>query len=245
MNGLVIIPNVSLLKTNFGLSDATAMDLLNTVDCTIPELALFGTGCFLWVIAYGILIRNIIVYRRIEMPTVAGCGNFAWEIMYSWFIITDMGSLMLWGYRAWFFLDIFIWSMLLRYGKEDTFLPPFRKYFIPYSIVLTAVWAAAFWFMKQAGYETSIGAISAYLLNTVISVLYVVNFYRVRDREHYSITIAWLKFLGTGLISVFMFIHYPDNHFLQLFAVIITAFDVWYVGLLHAHRRHVVIAYEG
>ena len=54
------------------------MPWLNTVDYTIPELVLFGIGCFLWVIAYGILIRNILVYKKIEMPTIAGCGNFAW-----------------------------------------------------------------------------------------------------------------------------------------------------------------------
>lgn len=220
------------------------MEWLNTRDYTTPELLLFGVGCFLWVIAYGILIRNIIVYKRLEMPTIAGCGNFAWEFVYSWFIITDMGALMLWGYRAWFFLDIFIWAMLLKYGREDTFLPAFRRYFSAYAIVLTIAFGAAYWFMKQAGYETSIGAVSAYLLNTVISVLYVVNFYRVRDRDHYSIAIAWLKFLGTGLISVFMVMHYPDNHFIHLLAAIIAIYDAWYVGALHAHRRGVVIAYE-
>jgi uncharacterized protein with PQ loop repeat len=220
------------------------MQWLNTTDYTIPELTLFGVGCFLWVIAYGILIRNIIVFKRIEMPTIAGCGNFAWEFVYSWFIITDMGALMLWGYRAWFFLDIFIWGMLLKYGREDTFLPPFRRYFPAYAMVMTVAWGAAYWFMKQMGYETSIGAVSAYLLNTVISVLYVVNFYRVRDRDHYSIWIAWLKFLGTGLISVFMVMHYPDNHFIHLLAAIIAVYDGWYVGVLHAHRRGVKIAYE-
>jgi hypothetical protein len=111
-------------------------------------------------------------------------------------------------------------------------------------MVMTVAWGAAYWFMKQMGYETSIGAVSAYLLNTVISVLYVVNFYRVRDRDHYSIWIAWLKFLGTGLISVFMVMHYPDNHFIHLLAAIIAVYDGWYVGVLHAHRRGVKIAYE-
>ncbi len=221
------------------------MDWLNTTDYGITELVLFGTGCFLWVIAYGILIRNIIVYKRLEMPTIAGCGNFAWEFVYSWIIITDMGSLMLWGYRAWFFLDIFIWGMLLRYGREDTFLPPLRRYFPLYAITLTIAWGLLYWFMKEVGYETSIGAVSAYLLNSVISVLYVINFYRVRDRDHYSISVAWLKLVGTGLISLFMLMHYTHNHFIHLLAVVVFIYDAWYVAVLHAHRRGVVIAYEG
>lgn len=221
------------------------MEWLNTTDYHAVELLLFGVGCFLWVIAYGILIRNIIKFKRLEMPTIAGCGNFAWEFMYSWLIITDMGALMLWGYRAWFFLDIFIWAMLLKYGREDTFLPPLRRFFTPYAIVLTVVWGLLYWFMKEVGYETSIGAVSAYLLNTVISVLYVVNFYRVRDREHYSLAIAWLKFIGTGLISVFMVMHYPDHHFIHILAAIIAIYDAWYVVALRAHRRGVIIGYEG
>lgn len=211
--------------------------VLNTTDYTTPELSLFGIGCFLWVIAYAILIRNIIAFKKIEMPTIAGSGNFAWEFIYSFFIITDMGSLMLWGYRSWLILDIFIFGALLKYGHEDTFLPPFKRNYIVYALVLTGLWALLYMVMKWAGYETPIGAISAYVLNAAISILYVVNWYRLADISHLSKWIAWLKAWGTGLISVFMVMHYPDNHFIHFWAAIIMAFDAWYIVLIHRGRQ--------
>ena len=213
------------------------MPWLNTVDYTIPELILFGIGCFLWVIAYAILIRNIVVYKKIEMPTIAGCGNFAWEFVYSFFIITDMGALMLWGYRSWLILDIFIYGALLKYGRDDTFLPPFKKNFMLYAVAITILWGILYMVMKDAGYETPIGAISAYVLNSAISILYVVNFFRLATIDHLSKWIAWLKTWGTGLISVFMVMHYPENHFIHFWAAIILFFDVWYIVLLHRGRR--------
>ena len=213
------------------------MPWLNTTDYSIPELILFGVGCFLWVIAYAILIRNIWVYKKIEMPTIAGTGNFAWEFIYSFFIFTDMGLLMLWGYRAWLILDLYIFGNLLRYGHEDTFLPIYKRNYVVYAFTLTILWGVLYFVMKDAGYETPIGAISAYVLNAAISILYVVNFFRLEDISHLSKWIAWLKAWGTGLISVFMVMHYPENHFIHFWAVIILFFDAWYVMLLHKGRR--------
>ncbi len=210
--------------------------LFNMQDYTLTEMVLFVVGCYLWVVAYAVIMRNIWKYGSIEMPTVAGTGNFAWEFVWSWVYMTDMGSVCVIAYRAWFFLDIFIFGALLKYGKKDTELPALKKNFTLYAIVITIIYGVIYVAFKETGYETSIGAVTAFLLNAVISVSYVFDYTKFADTIYYSPWVAWLKAIGTGTNSIFMFLHYPDNHLIHLACVIIAIFDAWYIFLITRDR---------
>ena len=59
------------------------------VPYTTVQLFLFAGGCFLWVVAYGILIRNALKYKYMEMAAIAVCSNFAWEFTWSFLFKTD------------------------------------------------------------------------------------------------------------------------------------------------------------
>ena len=47
-------------------------DLVNLTDYTVLEMSLFAFGCWLWVLAYGVMIRNIHKYKFVEMPLLGG-----------------------------------------------------------------------------------------------------------------------------------------------------------------------------
>lgn len=195
----------------------------------LTDIILFGGGCWLWVIAYMIIIHNLIRYKKLEMPTFVGAGNFAWEFYWAWIGRTNMGFIALYAYQAWFFLDIFIWYSLLKYGMADTSHPLLKKYFKTYATVLTLLWLGAFFTFHQMNLDTAIGAHSAYILNALISIMYVLNYSKLRLTSMvYSMWVAWLKMIGTFMNTVFMVMYYPDNYLLMYLGAVIFVFDLWY-----------------
>jgi len=210
---------------------------LNLTDYTPLELTLFITGCFLWVIAYAIIIKNIIRHKVVEMPFLAGCGNFGWEFVWSFIFQTNMGLVCVYAYRAWFFLDIYIFYNLVKYGSKQVSSPEMKQWFKPMCIFLTLAWGMATYCMHQSGYEHVIGAISAYTVNVFISGCYISLILRIKSLEGFSLSVAWLKMIGTGLNTIFMFIHYPNDPYLHFMGVLVFIFDIIYIYLFVKKRR--------
>jgi hypothetical protein len=213
--------------------------LLNLKDYTPFEMFLFAGGCFLWVVVYVIYIINGKKYKFIEMPVFAASGNIGWEFTWSWLHRTDMGLLLVWTYRAWFFLDVFIFSDVLRHGRKQVTTPAIQAYFVPIFVAAAVFWAVAVHFFVQAGYDTTIGANSAYIAQMGISILYVILLLRQTSLVGWSWAVAWLKMIGTGMNTVFMCIHpaYADNHFLHFLAVTATTIDCAYIVIFWQMRR--------
>jgi hypothetical protein len=218
--------------------------LLNTQKYHPFELFLFGGGCYMWVFVYAIYIKKIVKLKYIEMPVFAACGNIGWEFVWSFLLKPDpdMGSLILWCYRIWFFFDLFIFYSVLRYGAEQVMTTPIRKHFRPLAVVTAVGWGSVFYAMKRSGLDTHIGANSAFVLNFVISLLYIFLFLQQLQRRQVhqmSYAVAWLKMIGTGMNTIFMNIHpeYSGDYFLRLFAIMTTVLDCSYIFLLWRYRR--------
>jgi len=210
---------------------------VNLEDYTPLELVLFGVGCWLWVIAYIIIIRNIRRYKFAEMPTIAGAGNFAWEGVFSWIPpATNMGRIAFWAYHAWFFLDLYIWYFVGKYSQYDTRTKLFRKYKWSYFIIVTLLWAIGFQLFRMTGIEYIIGARTAWILNIVIAIQYVVNYLRLGPKYPFSVHVAWLKGMGTGLNTVFVFVHFPQDYFVQFLGVVLGLCDIWYFSMVFRDR---------
>ena len=93
---------------------------INWKDYTGLEFFFYGGGSFLWVIAYVIYIRNILRYKYVEMPVFAGCCDVAWEFVWSFLAVNNMGMLFQAANYVWFFLDagfIFTYGVLF-FGDE-------------------------------------------------------------------------------------------------------------------------------
>lgn len=204
----------------------------NCVPYTYLELFLFAGGCFLWVAAYAVLIRNSLRYRFMDMAAIAVCSNFAWEGIWSWAFKTDMGWFLVWTYRAWFFLDIFIFWQLLRWGSKQISQPAFRDHFKPAAVFIALGFTVLYYFYVQEGMDTPIGANSAYLAQIIVSSTCLLLLLGSPDAKILSLAVAWLKGTGTGMNTVMMLMHYPHNHFLHTLGILAFILDTTYIGYL-------------
>ena len=211
---------------------------INTIDYTIPELILFAGGCLLWVVVYGILIRNDLKFKIIEMPVIAGASNFAWEILWSLKYSPDTGLLLVWTYRAWLILDIYIFYKVIVDGSRFVYTPMLKKHFKKAAVLSMLAFLVLYYFYIGEGYDTPIGAHSAYIAQLLISVYYILLIFRIDDVRNLSTEIAWLRTIGTGMNTVFMFMHYPDHHFLHSMGVMAFFMDSFYIWFLYQRRAN-------
>jgi hypothetical protein len=212
--------------------------LVNTRDYSTIELLLFGVGCYMWVVVYILYIREIRRGQCIGMPVFAACSNFAWEIV--WGVIppsTDMGPLLVWAYRAWFFLDLYIIAGVIRYGVAQIGTPAVARNFKPLVIATVAGMTVLYYFFKSEGYDTSIGATSAYIAQMFISVLYLLLLLRHQKHVWASLPISWFRMIGTGLNTIFLFLHYPHMYFLLSLGVMSLIIDNIYIYVFISGRR--------
>ena len=211
--------------------------IINICDYSITELALVFTGTIFWVVVYVIIIRNSIKNKYVEMPVPAAASNLAWEFAWGFLFTTDMGLLFVWGLRIWFILDVFIFYNVLRYGDKQISTPLLKKYFKPIELASVFLWTLGFYFFIKEGYDTSMGATSAYIITIIMASLYSIFFLSSNFKKGYSLTNAWCKMLGNALMSVFVFIHYPDMHFLQFTTIVVFILDVVYIPLVKMKSR--------
>lgn len=210
---------------------------INICKYTVPELAILFVGTLFWVIVYYIVIRGGFKNKYVEMPVPAAASNLAWEFSWAFLYITDLGSIFVWGLRVWFFMDLFIFYAILKYGTRQLAIPQVIKYFKPIEILSVIGWVIAFYYFIKEGYDTSMGATSAYIITVIMALLYIVFFLSSNYQHCYSFTAAWCKMAGNTLMSVFVILHYKELIFLQFLTVIVFILDLIYVILTY-RRKH-------
>lgn len=216
---------------------------LNTTDYTPFELILFGLGCFGWVVSYVAILRRVQKNRFLEIPAGAVVANVAWEFLWGFTFTTSMGMVFAWGYRIWFFLDLFIVYMLFKYGWKQADIPVIARSFNAASAFGIACWLVALYYFIRGGYDTSYGAISGYILNVMMSALYLVLIAKQSNNpQYFSEVVAWSKMLGTALLSVFNFMVRPDDHLLMTLYVATLVLDVAYIVAVRTLRGRAVPA---
>lgn len=210
--------------------------VVNTTNYSVPQLILFGVAAAYWVWVYIAVIIDINRYKFVGIPALAVCANIAWEFLWSFRFYTNMGALFEWGYRCWFILDVFIFYSLLRYGKIQFTDPRLKKNFPLIIIFSTLCWIAAIYaFTTQ--YADPVGAISAYLVNTNMSAIYILLILKFPREKSLSISTAWHKMLGTALTSVFCFWAFPTMHFMLTLTVITFILDITYIYIITKVKR--------
>lgn len=208
----------------------------NTSQYPVPLLILFGVGCLGWVVAYVAIVKNALRNQFLEIPAGAVVANIAWEFVWGFLYPNELGRFFSWGYRIWFFFDLGIVYMLFRFGERQVELAELKAVFRPACVFGIVAWAVAIYFFVGEGYDTGYGAISGYILNTMMSALYVVIILRHGQLYDFSLVVAWSKMLGTALLTVFNFIVQPHNPYLLLLCLLTLALDLLYIGLFYAIR---------
>lgn len=215
-----------------------ANDILNLTDYPPLQMSLFAVGCLMWVAAYAIIIHKGLKHKFIEMPVFAAASNFAWEFLWSTFFETDMGHFLIWTYRAWLLLDVFIFYMVLKYGVKNVFTPQIKVHFKFFTLTAMFGMMVLYYLFTHGGFDTTIGANSAYIAQLFISGLYVILILQQKDISGFSMWVAYLRTIGTGLNTVFMLIHYPQNHFLHAMGIIAFILDAIYITLFTLRRKN-------
>jgi len=200
------------------------------------QLILFGLGALLWIINYISIVRSIVKNHFVEMPAAVLCANFAWEFLWSWIFVINMGWAIRLGYMAWFFLDVFIVWGFYKYGYKQVSKPVIPYYRILFTFGIIS-WVVILYFFIGQGIDNPIGANSAYIINILISSLYIFMFLRLEDKSMLSFTTAWTKWIGTGLISVMCILRWPENHWLISMCIACFLMDMFYLYLFLQFKK--------
>ncbi len=210
---------------------------INTTDYSVPELVWNGIGCCFWLVTYILIIRNIKKTKFVEMPFVIAVGNISWEYIWSFCYHPNTGTFYVYGYQASFFLDFYILLMIFKYGSKQIDIPEIKKYFTQILIGLIIIWLPLNYFFVKNGFDTPVGANSGYILNLIISLLSPILYLR-NKKEYFSRLVSWSRFLGTGCISVSMFLIYPENYFLHTLAIVCFVIDLSFTLYLEKQFKY-------
>jgi hypothetical protein len=210
------------------------MEWINLVDYTVLQHVLFATGCLGWVVVYLLVIKAIREDKFVEVPIIAITANFAWEFLWSFVFKTNMGELYVWGYRLWFFLDCFIVGGTFLYGSKQIDIPALKSKFKGVFLFSIASWfVILYYYIKEYDLPLShMGAYSGYILNVMMSAMYIPLYLRIGKQFKFSLWGAWLKGVGTFLISIFCFLKFEDKFLLGMCVItaILDAFYIYYVA---------------
>lgn len=208
---------------------------LNTKDYSTFVLAAFGTGCFVWVFVYIIVIRDIIKKKIVNIPSSAICCNFAWEFYWGLEVFkhTDMGVLFQVAYFLWFFFDLFIVYSMFKYGWKQYPEAVQKTHVLNMAVVLTT-WMVIFYFFMPT-IDDKIGAFSGWIVNVYMSVLFV---YHKMRQPHFNPNtlstniVAIGKFIGTGLCTSVVYYHFYNNKTLVALCFIFAIYDIIFIAMV-------------
>ncbi len=214
---------------------------INWEQYTGLEFFFYGVGCLLWVVAYAIYIRNIIRLKYVEMPVFAGCCDVAWEFVWSFLAKNNMGMLFQAANYVWFFLDagfIFTYGVLM-FGTKQLTVPQLQKrsVFVPMCLGIAVMAGAATYFLHSQKLDNDVGGRAAYLIQLTISFLYVPLMLRQPDLRNFSFTANWTRALGSAMVVVFFFLHYPLDNFLLTIGTASAIVDSVFLVLFVQRRR--------
>ncbi len=211
-------------------------DLINFQDYPAIGLLFNGVGCLFWVIAYAVLVWEIRKKKFVEMPAFIAGANIGWEFVWSFIYHPNTGLLYALSYQAAFLLDCFIFYSVLRYGTKQPMTDVAKKHFAFFCVANFLFWIAFSFLYRNEGYDTMIGANSGYIINVILSLQCIAMLLQTKDTSEFSMLLAWSRMLGTGLITVSMFIFYPENQFVQLLGVTCLVLDCIFIYILW--QRH-------
>lgn len=203
------------------------------------ELIWNGVGCIFWVITYAALVIIIIKKKVVEMPFFIAAGNLAWEFVWSFFYHPDTGELYSLSYQGAFILDCYIFYHAYKYGHKLVESPEIKRHFKPILIGSLILWLPLNYLFVYNGFDSTIGSTSGYILNLFISILYPYILLKT-SAKYYSTLIAWCKMLGTGFITISMFLIFPENYFVQVLGVFCFLLDSLYIYLLHKKKKELI-----
>ena len=195
-------------------------------------------GDVLWIVAYILAIRKGFQEKTYGITMLCIALNLSWELIYAaiFRFPNDIIAYLRW---AWLLADLVIAYQLFRYGRKWQTTPLMSKYFYPVAgITFASTFVGQLTFHYTFG--DTWGMSNAYLINLVMSMLFIWMFFSRGGSNGQSLGTAWCKMLGTGILSVgscFTITNWLQSSFLVYLFVTIFILDVIYILLLYADQH--------
>ena len=202
-------------------------------------------GSIFWLVAYVLMFRKGLQDSTYGIPLLAIMLNFTWEIIYT-AIYPPSARWELWLRLLWLAVDAPNVWLLVWFGRASQKIPYIR---VNYYLVLGLTFFLCF--VGHLSYHDEMAFMgatqSAYLINYIMSVLFVFLYFNRPDKRGLSYGGAWTKMLGTICISLANIPLWPgDPRAPRLFLYYLFAacflFDVFYILLLRQSRHSAVVA---
>ncbi|MCC5615582.1 hypothetical protein LC605_10965 [Nostoc sp. CHAB 5836] len=211
-----------------------------------------------WLFAYIAIIWRGFKDRSLAMPMVALCANIMWEGIYS-FIYQPFSSYLHYSSIAWFLFDIPIAWQCFLYGEKD-FPPTFTRNIFRITFFATLAICFAFIINVFPDLNDTEGVYTGFVINMVMSIVFVYMLLRRNNINGQSIYIALFKFIGTLfaflnicyelptaamqptnfpaiITELFSYHSYPLTPMIKISYPIIFIFDILYIILLYRKLR--------
>ena len=214
----------------------TLLNYFNLCDYSLTDLIIVALGTLCWVISYIAIIRHGFKQKFLEMPMYVALGNIAWEFIWSFVFKTNMGEFYLWGYRAWFLLDLVILYLLIRYGSKQLTIQPMKRYFNYIVPPLLLFFVFFFYYFVKGGYDTPIGATSAFFLSVGISTLYINLLLTNKNPANFSFLAGITRAIGDTVLTVFV-LKYTGIELIGIMGAYVVILDFTYVILLYRMKK--------
>jgi hypothetical protein len=148
-----------------------------------------------------------------------------------------MGWFLVYTYRAWWFLDIVIIWKTIEFGADMYRDGLVKRYFKTFSTGCIVTFGLIYYFFVSQGLDEPIGATSAYLCQLLLSWTCLWTLLANPEERRFSLAVGWLKGYGTALNTVFMYIHYPNNHLVHVLGTVAFVLDNIYLWVLTQRLR--------
>ncbi len=162
-------------------------------------------GGIFWILTYIIIISKGFKDKTYGMPMVALAANISWEFIFS-FVLPHSAPQRFINY-LWFVLDVVIVIQFLKYSKNEFLnLTSLKLYSIFILMIVTAFGIIMFGSIMLGDIT---GVYSAFGQNLLMSILFIIMFFKRKNFRGQSFSIAIFKMLGTGFTSVHFYFYEP------------------------------------
>lgn len=173
---------------------------------TLMVLAAIMFGA--WTIAYAQIVMSCFREKTYGLPLVSIFQNFSWELIFGFQLLAPGVVALVWGNRLWFLVDCVIVLQVFLYGKQLQTNPWVRDNF--HTIALSGLLATGIGVYSFAAYFQDVyGLALSFLINLLMSVLFIAMLFARPDLKAMPYGAAWAKMVGTAAGALFCYIWWP------------------------------------
>jgi hypothetical protein len=182
-----------------------------------------------WAFTYSLIVYRSIKDKTYGMPFTALAFNICWEFLYGFILIPDKAGLQTQINRIWFFMDVLIILCYFLFGKKEWTKKQTANYFIPFSL-FTIVSAGLLIYYYDVVTGTIAITNSAFMINVIISALFIEMLLKRNSLSGQSFGIAIWKCIGTLCATIYLFSGFST--FLQLLGILCFILDIIYIIMI-------------